>query len=48
MKESEETPKLEAKSHSLPFLKKAVADKHGKKMSKHHESKSSMRGKAGK
>lgn len=43
MKESDESPKMEAKSHGLPFLKKAVAAKGGKS-----KSKSSMRGKAGK
>ena len=43
MKESSETPKMEAKAHNLPFLKKAVASKSGKS-----KSKSSMRGKAGK
>jgi len=43
MKESSESPKMEAQSHNLPFLKKAVAAKVSK-----GKSKSSMRGKAGK
>lgn len=33
MKEKDETPQMEAKSHSKSFLKKAVKDKGGKKSS---------------